>query len=91
MGPLKKIQYNCRKATFLIEKKMTDKITFREHIELRIHLMGCSVCKLYGKQSRIINDMVQQLWQSSMPDQIRLDDDFKKELQERIEEELNKK
>jgi len=70
---------------------MADRINFREHIELRIHLMGCSVCTLYGKQSRIINDMVQQLWQSSMPDQVRLDDDFKKELQERIEEELNKK
>lgn len=91
MSYLKKVQYNCKKATFLIEKKMADRITLREHIELRIHLMGCSVCKLYGKQSRIINDMVQQLWQSSMPDQVRLDDDFKKELQERIEEELNKK
>ncbi len=70
---------------------MADRITFREHIELRIHLMGCSVCTLYGKQSRVINDMVQQLWQSSMPDQVRLDNEFKKELQERIEEELNKK
>ena len=90
MSYLKRVQYNCKKATFLIEKKMVDRITFREHIELRIHLMGCSVCGLYSKQSRIINDMVQQLWQSSMPDQIRLDDNFKKELQERIEEELGK-
>lgn len=91
MSYLKKVQYNCKKATFLIEKKMAAHITFREHIELRIHLMGCSVCRLYGKQSRIINQMVQQLWQSSMPNEIRLDDNFKKELQERIEEELNKK
>jgi hypothetical protein len=90
MSYLKRIQYNCKKATFLIEKKMDSHITFREQIELHIHLAGCSVCKLYGKQSQIINTMVQQLWHSSMPDQIQLDDDFKKELQERIEEELNK-
>jgi len=90
MSQLKKIQYNCKKATFLIEKKMLTRITFREHIELRIHLLGCSVCRIYGKQSRIINDMVRQLFKSSMPGEARLDDNFKKELQERIEIELNK-
>ncbi|WP_158989801.1 hypothetical protein [Mucilaginibacter sp. L196] len=90
MSQLKKIQYNCKKATFLIEKKMLSRITFREHIELRIHLMGCSVCRIYGKQSRIINDMVRQLFKSSMPGEVKLDDSFKKELQERIEIELNK-
>ena len=90
MGPLKKIQYNCRKATFLIEKKMTDKITFREHIELRIHLMGCSVCRLYQEQSGKINQMVQQLFHGASHMDTKLDDNFKKDLQERIEEELNK-
>jgi hypothetical protein len=90
MSQLKKIQYNCKKATFLIEKKLISHITFREHIELRIHLLGCSVCRVYGKQSRIINDMVRQLFKSSMPGEVKLDDSFKKELQERIEIELNK-
>jgi len=90
MDPLKKIIYNCKQATFLIEKKMIGRITFRQHIELRIHLFGCSVCTLYGKQSRMIHTMVQQLFRSSQPEQIRLDDDFKKELQDRIEAELNK-
>jgi hypothetical protein len=90
MDPLKKIIYNCKQATFLIEKKMIGRITFREHIELRIHLFGCSVCTLYGKQSRMIHTMVQQLFHSSQPEQIRLDDEFKKELQDRIEAELNK-
>jgi len=52
--------------------------------------MGCSVCRIYGKQSRIINDMVRQLFKSSMPGEAKLDDSFKKELQERIEIELNK-
>jgi hypothetical protein len=90
MSQLKRIQYNCKKATFLIEKKMLGRITFREYIELRIHLLGCSVCRIYGKQSRIINDMVRQLFKSSMPGESKLDESFKKELQERIEIELNK-
>ena len=74
----------------MIEKKSIEKLSFRETIELRIHLYGCSFCRLYKKQSRVINDMVQELFRSSMHSEFRLDDDFKKELQERIEEELNK-
>ena len=90
MGSLKKIQYNCEKATFLIEKKLISKITFREQIELRIHLLGCSVCRIYQKQTGKINEMVRQLFHNAENADIHLDENFKKDLQDRIEEELNK-
>ena len=90
MGPLKKIQYNCEKATFLIEKKLISKITFREQIELGIHLLGCSVCRIYQKQTGKINEMVRQLFHNAENADIHLDENFKKDLQDRIEEELNK-
>jgi hypothetical protein len=90
MNNLKKIIYNCKQATFLIEKKSVSGLSFRETIELRIHLYGCFFCRLYGKQSRVINDMVQQLFRSSAYSDFRLDDGFKKELQNRIQDELNK-
>jgi hypothetical protein len=89
MSPLKKIIYNCKQATFLIEKKEQGGISFRQEIELRIHLMGCSMCQLYGKQSRMINSMVRQLFKQSQTS-YRLNDDFKQQLQNRIEDELNK-
>jgi hypothetical protein len=91
MSTLKNIIHNCRQATFLIEKKQFKKLSFREFIELRIHLAGCSVCTLYNKQSRVIHQMVQQLFRDSMkPTGVQLDDSFKQDLQHRIEEELNK-
>jgi len=90
MGPIKKIQYNCKKATFLIEKKMISKITFRETIELRIHLLTCGVCRLYQEQAGKINEMVRQLFNASASRDVKLDEGFKKDMQERIEEELNK-
>ncbi|HWZ17149.1 MAG TPA: hypothetical protein VNW95_18055 [Mucilaginibacter sp.] len=90
MNNLNKILNNCKQATFLIEKKSIRRLTFRETIELRIHLYGCSFCKLYGKQSRAINHMVRQLFHSTTQSNIRLDDHFKRDLQERIETELNK-
>lgn len=90
MGPLKKITHNCKKATFLIEKKLIGRITLREHIELRIHLFGCSICRTYQQQTLKINTMVRQLFNSRTDTSTRLDDSFKQDLQNRIEEELKK-
>ncbi|WCT10587.1 hypothetical protein [Mucilaginibacter jinjuensis] len=91
MSELKKIAYNCRKATFLIEKKQIDSLTLREKLELKIHLAGCSVCRTFQQQSIVINKMVHDLLHSTQNREITLDKEFKDELQNRIEEELNKK
>ena len=90
MSQLKKIIYNCKQATYLIEKRSMGRLSFREVIELRIHLYGCSFCRLYNKQSARINEMVKELFRSSMQPNSKLNDEFKKELQSRIEKELNK-
>ena len=89
MEALKKITHNCKHATLLIEKKLISRLTLREKIFLRIHLFGCGACRLYQKQTGKINEMVRQLFHSSAHD-AKLDDNFKKDLQDRIEEELNK-
>lgn len=90
MNRLKRIQYNCKQATFLIEKKHIQGLNMKERVELRIHLTTCSICRIYQRQSKVINLMVHQLFQSTQKTDVHLDDDYKKELQERIEEELNK-
>lgn len=90
MNRLTKIQYNCKQATFLIEKKEMVHLSFRETIELRIHLAGCAMCRLYQKQSALIGQMVNQIFTDHDKAKIRLDEQFKDELQHRIEEELNK-
>jgi hypothetical protein len=90
MSYLKKIIYNCKQATYLIEKKSITRLSFREVVELRIHLYGCSFCRLFSKQSQVINNMVKELFHGATQANPRLDDAFKKELQEKIEEQLNK-
>lgn len=90
MNQLRKIQYNCRQATFLIEKRALQKLTFREHIELRIHLAGCGVCRLYRKQSTMIGLMIVQLFQADAVREYRLKDDVKQIMQQRIDEKLGK-
>jgi hypothetical protein len=88
---LKKIAYNCRKATYLIEKKQLEDITMREKLELKIHLAGCSVCRIFEKQSILINRMVKELTGWNHAKEIHLDEDYKQHLQEIIEDKLNDK
>jgi hypothetical protein len=90
MEALKKIQNNCHKATFLIEKKLIGRITLRETIELKIHLLGCSICRTYQRQTIKISQIARQLFHNSTNADNHLDDNFKKDLQQRIEDELNK-
>ena len=90
MNYLKKIIHNCKQATFLIEKKAVTSLSLREAVELRIHLYGCHFCRLFNKQSHMINQMVQELFRNATQPGKLLDESFKKELQQKIEEELNK-
>lgn len=90
MNQLKKIRYNCKEATFLIEKKQLTGLTVREKIRLKIHLAGCAMCRTFQQQSMIINRTVKVLFHSSHTE-AKLDEYFKKDLQDRIEEQLGKK
>ncbi|RBQ07912.1 hypothetical protein [Pedobacter miscanthi] len=87
---IRKIAYNCRKATFLIEKQQLTSITIREKLELKIHLAGCSICRTFMQQSIAINKMVYNLFHSPAVTDLKLDDRFKEELQGIIDEKLNK-
>jgi hypothetical protein len=83
---LKNIIYNCKQATFLIEKRSLGKITAAEAFQLQVHLRGCSVCKIYQRQSLLIN----RLFIDFPTTMLKLDDSFKSSLQEQIKTEMNK-
>ncbi|RYY59311.1 MAG: hypothetical protein EOO05_13635 [Chitinophagaceae bacterium] len=88
MGNLKKIAYNCRKATLLIEKRQLSTLSIREKLELKIHLTGCSICRLYERQSVLINRQVKNLFTNTNQHPQVLDDDYKNSLQEQIDQHL---
>ncbi|PWS28266.1 hypothetical protein DHW03_10610 [Pedobacter yonginense] len=90
MSELKKIAYNCKKATYLIEKKLIGEITIREKLELKLHLAGCSICRTFERQSLIINQMVKVLFKDGQKHNLKLDNQFKTKLQQRLENELKK-
>jgi len=79
-----RIAYNCRKATFLIEKKQELELTAREEMELRLHLAGCYICQVYERQSILINGMMRQLFSAGKED-AKLDSRFKDQLKQKID------
>ncbi len=87
---LEKIAYNCRKATYLIEKKQDEELTNREKLELKIHLAGCYICRVYEKQSVLINAMVKNLFASDYVGQLKLDDDYKEQLKKTIDDKIKR-
>ncbi|WP_295676615.1 zf-HC2 domain-containing protein [uncultured Mucilaginibacter sp.] len=87
---LKNIAYNCKEATLLIEKKQGVSLTIREKLELKVHLAGCSACRMFEQQSILINKLVYDLFHQSKLNDFKLDDEFKKQMQDRIEEKLDK-
>lgn len=82
---IEKIAYNCRKATLLIEKKQGALLTMREKLELKLHLAGCSICRIYEKQSILIDFMMKKLLKKNTQD-TSLDSKYKLDLQNRINE-----
>lgn len=87
----RRIANNCQKATFLIEKKKLSEISPLQQIELRIHLAGCSVCRIYERQSRVIDRLLKRAGSGSLPQDTRLNEDFKKDLDEKIARQLKNK
>lgn len=85
---IKKIQNDCRKATSLIEKRSVQPLGFREWCELCIHLAGCSFCRLFMRQSRMINVVIRDLFHRGEDAGRRLDEEAKREMQEQIDKRL---
>lgn len=84
---LVRIAYNCRRATFLIEKRQDAALTGREKLELKFHLAGCSICRIYQQQSILINSMMHKLFKGTAGG-LKLDSSFKTDLQQKINERL---
>ena len=89
MPTLKQITYNCRQATYLIEKKQFGRLSIMERFQLKYHLTGCSVCRIYQQQSIYISQVLQNNYAAFALAQSTLGEDFKADMQHRIDQVLN--
>lgn len=61
-----KLIYTCEEATYLIEKKASDKpLGILENIRLKSHLAICKFCKAYEKKVNILDQAMIRIHKSS--------------------------
>lgn len=56
-----KIMLDCEEATYLISKSDMENIGCVKKVQLKMHLMGCSLCRRFKVQSDIIDKSLKTL------------------------------
>jgi len=73
----------CKEATFLIEKKQAAKISLFKEVQLKAHLHICDACKLYEKQSKVMEDLLGKIAHRKI--EMQLDETVKQKIIEKFE------
>jgi hypothetical protein len=79
----KKLMITCKEATMLSVLKVEINLSFQNRLRLFIHLLICQYCRLFDKQSKMIDKLISN-WKTDK----RLSDNDKNQLQSIIEKEL---
>ncbi len=79
----KKLMITCKEATMLSVQKTEINISFSDRMRLFIHLLVCQYCRLFAKQSKMIDKLLSS-WKTNK----KLSVDQKNTLQAAIEKEL---
>ncbi len=90
MSLKRKIFISCKDATLLTCKKQENAISFKERIQLKIHLFICTVCALFYKQTNLIHEQFTKMNNESHSSSLHVDETIKINLQQIIDKEIEK-
>ncbi len=89
MNLLEALKMTCKDASYLHEKKKEGKLSFTETIGLRVHLLYCSLCRLFFKQLDTLGEYTHRFSQSDKT-MTPLDSSTKERMKQSLAEELRK-
>lgn len=79
----------CKEASYLASKKLDRKLTWRESLNFRLHILICGFCRRYALEIKKIHSMMQKAGKSSLsmlPESVKLS----KQARDRIKLALDK-
>jgi hypothetical protein len=79
----------CKEASYLASKKLDKKLTWRESLNFRLHILMCDLCRRYAMEIKKIHKVMQKSGKSGLsmlPESIKLS----KQSRERIKQVLDK-
>jgi hypothetical protein len=85
------VMLNCEEATYLITKSELTKVGCVKRMQMKMHLMGCELCRRFKLQSDFINENLEQLEKINQTYiHHQLPEIKKEELQSLVETDLSK-
>ena len=84
MPKKRRVDNNCEKATYLIEKSQLAPLSSNDYLMLNVHLAGCPECRSYLQQSVLINEISRDLFSAQPDAMLSTDEAFKKKMQAEI-------
>ncbi|NIA31095.1 MAG: hypothetical protein GWP06_14435 [Actinobacteria bacterium] len=88
MAVMSRLTPSCDIITHKISESMDGKISLRDKLEIRIHLLGCNLCTRYRDQLLIIQDMLNKYTKDVEHEQILTDVSLSETARERIRRNL---
>jgi len=86
MAGMSRMMISCESAGILICKKQHEKLVFRERIALKMHLMGCKLCRRFEEDMIVVQKGIDKYSKAS-PEKIvhaRMDDNQRIKIREEL-------
>ena len=71
---------SCDTATFLITKRDYQKLRCKENLQLKMHLMGCKLCRSFNEQNTFLSEKLKNIQEE--PPLVELSLEKKNEIEE---------
>ena len=84
-----KLFINCDEATTICDKSQYGEASLFERIRLTLHLVLCKHCKKYTRQNNLMTDVYKR-FATPCEGSDRMPEKEKKDLEAKLQEELNK-
>jgi len=86
MGYFSRILNNCNETCILSLRSKEEKLSFRQKIEMKIHLHFCDCCQNFTKQSDIIDDTLKAYFEDANEQPpVKASEDFKAKLKDKLQ------
>ena len=80
-----RMMITCEKAAWLISKSQDQKLSIREAVQLKMHLLGCRFCRAYQKDIGILTEGIREFKEKSENGQIlEMPSSGKEQIREKI-------
>lgn len=85
MGYLDRIFNNCNETCILSLRSKEEKISFKQKLEMKIHLRFCKCCQNFTKQSDLIDETMKDYFEGlNAQPPLKASDDFKAKIKQQL-------